>query len=81
MRHAHAHVLRIYTHIAAYQIIKLVDNFDAGYDYITNEGNVFYFKTNKDAPRYKLVTVIVDILAPGGTHAPTHTHTHTHIPS
>ncbi|KAF9311558.1 hypothetical protein BG003_007285 [Podila horticola] len=34
---------------------KIVDNFDAGYDYVTNDGPVFYFQTNKDAPRSKVV--------------------------
>ena len=34
-------------------VTKLIDNFDAGYDYITNNGTLFYFQTNKDAPRYK----------------------------
>ncbi|KAG0056691.1 hypothetical protein BGZ83_003934 [Gryganskiella cystojenkinii] len=34
---------------------KVVDNFDAEYSYITNDGPVFYFQTNKDAPRYKVV--------------------------
>ena len=34
-------------------IVKLVDNFDAAYDYISNEGSVFTFHTNLDAPRYR----------------------------
>ncbi|KAF9165281.1 hypothetical protein BGX20_000661, partial [Mortierella sp. AD010] len=34
---------------------KVVDNFDAGYDYIANDGPVFYFQTNKDAPCSKIV--------------------------
>jgi len=33
-------------------VIKLVDKFEAEYSYITNEGNVFYFKTNLNAPRF-----------------------------
>ncbi|KAG0259288.1 hypothetical protein DFQ27_004155 [Actinomortierella ambigua] len=37
------------------EIIKVVDNFDAGYEYLSNDNTVFYFKTNKDAPRYKVV--------------------------
>lgn len=41
---------------------KLIDEFDASYDYIANNGNKFYFQTNKDAPQYKLVSV--DISAP-----------------
>lgn len=36
---------------------KIVDNFDAEYDYITNEGSLFTFKTNLNAPRYKLITI------------------------
>ncbi|KAF5837923.1 prolyl endopeptidase [Dunaliella salina] len=32
---------------------KLVDNFDASYSYVANEGTTFYFKTNLKAPRYK----------------------------
>ncbi|KAF9911224.1 hypothetical protein EC991_004448 [Linnemannia zychae] len=34
---------------------KVVDNFKAHYDYLTNDGTVFYFTTNKDAPRDKIV--------------------------
>lgn len=42
---------------------KIVDNFDAGYDYVTNNGEEFFFLTNKDAPRYKIVKV--DLRQPG----------------
>jgi len=35
----------------------MVDNFDAQYDYVANDGPVFTFKTNLNAPRYKLVRV------------------------
>lgn len=37
--------------------IKLVDNFDACYGAIANDDTLFTFRTNKDAPRYKLVRV------------------------
>jgi prolyl oligopeptidase len=37
--------------------VKLIDNFDAKYDYIANDDSVFTFLTNKDAPKYKLVRV------------------------
>ncbi|KAI9228529.1 MAG: prolyl endopeptidase, partial [Piptocephalis tieghemiana] len=36
-------------------IDKIVDDFSGEYDYLANDGPVFYFKTNKDAPRYKVV--------------------------
>mmetsp|Transcript_9800 Transcript_9800/g.12245 ORF Transcript_9800/g.12245 Transcript_9800/m.12245 type:complete len:768 (+) Transcript_9800:67-2370(+) len=36
------------------EIIKVVDNFDSQYSYITNEGRSFWFHTNKDAPKYKI---------------------------
>nr|DAD46649.1 TPA_asm: hypothetical protein HUJ06_016586 [Nelumbo nucifera] len=37
--------------------IKLVDNFDASYHAIANDGTLFTFQTNKEAPKYKLVRV------------------------
>lgn len=36
-------------------VVKLVDNFDASYDYVANDGAIFTFQTNLDAPRYRLV--------------------------
>jgi hypothetical protein len=34
-------------------VVKLVDNFDASYGYVANEGSVFSFMTNLNAPRYR----------------------------
>ncbi|XP_024525496.1 prolyl endopeptidase isoform X1 [Selaginella moellendorffii] len=36
---------------------RLVDKFDAKYEVIANDGNVFTFRTNKNAPRYKVTRV------------------------
>jgi prolyl oligopeptidase len=36
-------------------VIPLVDKFDAQYSFIGNDGATFYFKTDKDAPRGKIV--------------------------
>ncbi|XP_031553997.1 prolyl endopeptidase-like, partial [Actinia tenebrosa] len=41
---------------------KIVDNFDAEYEYITNQGTLFTFKTNLNSPRYKLINI--DFLQP-----------------
>ena len=43
-------------------LVKLLDAGDAAYDFAANSGPVFYIRTNKDAPRRKLVAV--DINAP-----------------
>ncbi|KAF9933939.1 hypothetical protein FBU30_003883 [Linnemannia zychae] len=38
-----------------HQWTKVVDNFKAHYTYLANDDTVFYFTTNKDAPRDKVV--------------------------
>ncbi|XP_062185662.1 uncharacterized protein LOC133889199 [Phragmites australis] len=41
--------------------VKLVDKFEAYYGLIANDDTEFTFLTNKDAPRYKLSRVVVDV--------------------
>jgi prolyl oligopeptidase len=41
---------------------KLIDTFEACYGYVTNEGSLFYFLSNLDAPSYKLITI--DLASP-----------------
>jgi prolyl oligopeptidase len=38
-------------------IMPLVDKFEAEYNFLGNDGDTFYFKTDKDAPRGKIVAV------------------------
>lgn len=41
------------SHPKALPVVKLVDNFDAAYDYLANDGMVFTFHTNYGAPLYR----------------------------
>ncbi len=38
-------------------VVKLLDDFDAAYNFIDNDGPVFWFTTDKDAPRYKVIAI------------------------
>ncbi len=46
--------------------IHLVGNFEAEYDFIDNDGPVFWFKTNKNAPRGRVVAI--DLREPDPSH-------------
>ncbi|MGB8986267.1 MAG: prolyl oligopeptidase family serine peptidase [Candidatus Sulfotelmatobacter sp.] len=39
------------------QVVKLLDNFDAQYEFVDNDGPVFWFKTDLDAPRSRLIAI------------------------
>lgn len=39
------------------QVVKLLDDFDAMYEFVDNDGPVFWFKTDQDAPRGRLVAI------------------------
>jgi prolyl oligopeptidase len=38
-------------------VVALIDNFDAAYDFIDNIGPVFYFSSDKNAPRQRIVAI------------------------
>lgn len=38
-------------------VVKLLDEFDASYRYIDNDGPVFYFRTDLEAPRGKVIAI------------------------
>ncbi len=38
-------------------VVKLIDEFEAAYSFIGNDGPVFYFRTNLAAPKYRLIAV------------------------
>ncbi len=44
-------------------VVPLLDDWDALYNFVGNDGPVFYIHTNKDAPRWRIVAV--DIRDPG----------------
>ena len=39
-------------------LVKLVDNFDAQYSYVANEGPLMTFQTNLHAPRYRQALIL-----------------------
>jgi prolyl oligopeptidase len=45
-------------------LVKLFDNPDALYEFVASEGNIFYFRTTKDAPRARLVGVDINMPDP-----------------
>jgi prolyl oligopeptidase len=48
------------------EVVRLVDNFDAEYDYVANDGSKLVFKTNLAAPRYRLISIDLDAAAAAG---------------
>jgi prolyl oligopeptidase len=38
-------------------VVRLLDDFDASYTFAGNDGPLFYFVTNLDAPRYRLIAI------------------------
>ena len=38
-------------------VVKLLDDFDASYEFIGNDGGILYVLTNLDAPRYRVIAV------------------------
>ncbi|KAI0699823.1 prolyl oligopeptidase [Cytidiella melzeri] len=43
---------------------RIIDEYDSAYSYVANDGTLFYFLTNKDAPQYKLVSVDISAQKP-----------------
>ena len=41
-------------------VVELLDDFDAQYSFVGNDGPVFYFRTTLDAPRYRLIAIDVE---------------------
>lgn len=44
-------------------VVELIPKFEAEYSYIDNDGPIFYFRTDKDAPRDRIVAI--DVRKPG----------------
>jgi prolyl oligopeptidase len=38
-------------------VVKLLDDRDASYEYVGNDGSVFYFNTNLDAPKGRIIAI------------------------
>lgn len=44
----------------ALPVVKLIDDFEAAYDYVANEGMAFTFQTNYQAPLYRVVRTDIE---------------------
>ncbi|MDX1962139.1 MAG: prolyl oligopeptidase family serine peptidase [Pirellulales bacterium] len=42
------------------KIVPLIDNFDQEYSFIGNDGRVMYFRTDRDAPRRRVISIDLD---------------------
>jgi len=49
-------------------VVRFLDGFDAGYDFVGNDGGEFWFRTDLGAPRGRLVAIDIDA---GGLAGPT----------
>lgn len=47
-------------------VVELLNDFDAAYSFLDNAGTLFYFRTNLDAPRYRVIAM--DITQPERAH-------------
>ncbi len=39
------------------EVVRLLDDFDAAYNFVGNSGTEFYFRTNYQAPNYRLIAI------------------------
>src|SRR5262249_28788864 len=46
-------------------LVELIDNFDQEYSFLDNDGPVFWFKTDKDAPRGRVIAIDTRAPEPG----------------
>lgn len=55
-----------YQKIGSDETVELLGKADAGYGFCGNVGSVFYYRTNLDAPRYRVIAI--DVEKPGRGH-------------
>ncbi len=48
------------------KVVELLNDFDASYDFVGNDGPVFWFRTDLDAPRSRIIAI--DTREPGRNH-------------
>ncbi|MFN6517546.1 MAG: prolyl oligopeptidase family serine peptidase [Nostoc sp. CreGUA01] len=46
------------------EVVKLINEFEANYSFIDNDGSVFYFRTDLNAPRGRLIAIDTNNAAP-----------------